>query len=613
MTKSAFAQLMSSAKKDSNNSRKSSKVTSHTRPPPANSTTKSESTNTILELVDCPICGNKIVISNINSHLDSNCKSFVQVRSKLPESSTRTTKRKIHSSDNNLLSDVYLKKSKTESDDTVNSTLIPTELCSDSKPTFNAPNTTSTSQASLHTFFGGIDTSFPTYYYLYFCAQSNKITTRFSHTKPEKIKWSKEIYLREVAKTIVVCTNVETLDGGIKTILGEEKEWSNIPLLKSHLQKSVRRGKSGLAVQTSVHLMRMDLIEFIRRIPIVQVEDVHLTTSFPILTWFLLSISKSFVPNETLISHILGIIHSFTSQSYHHVPPWDTADIASFLPSLPRTSPSDSPPTIPSNLSIPRLVSIIEKSRYNIPSSSPVDSHNSKNDLSLCSSSFYVAEKTPIPDWCRSCVYALIIRKCMGGMSGDMKMLHNLAWTWYYTFSMTAQTSNESVSMVPSNSNTSVDSTSSSFSSSIEKRIPQSIRLSYLEKLLTLNYTPILPSSVPPLTSSNFLLCAIDFHISNIDVRLHSIFQKLVPTLSDLTNYNLKNIDIGVIKSAIWNCSAGKNIRKRVKIGLDGWIEIDGLNESEDDREGKIQKMVWEVIGGKRYDDCAREVLSQKK
>ncbi|KAJ3374796.1 hypothetical protein GGF31_006694 [Allomyces arbusculus] len=87
-----------------------------------------------------------------------------------------------------------------------------------------------------------------------------------------------------------------------------DSEWTNVPYLKSHLQKCTRRRLVDLTVATASVLLKLDWNELIRRLPIIMVEDTHLTSSFTVLTWLMLAASKGFVPPVALRPDVLGMV-----------------------------------------------------------------------------------------------------------------------------------------------------------------------------------------------------------------------------------------------------------------------------------------------------------------
>lgn len=61
------------------------------------------------------------------------------------------------------------------------------------------------------------------------------------------------------------------------------------PLLKSNLQKAVRRKETLIAVQTSILLMEQDMTAFLRRMPIICIEDVCALDTLPIMVWLMMA------------------------------------------------------------------------------------------------------------------------------------------------------------------------------------------------------------------------------------------------------------------------------------------------------------------------------------
>ncbi len=63
---------------------------------------------------------------------------------------------------------------------------------------------------------------------------------------------------------------------------------ADVPLLKSNLQKAIRRGSILEAIQSALAILQRDPMEFFRRLPIIYIEDVCLMDSYPILVWFMM-------------------------------------------------------------------------------------------------------------------------------------------------------------------------------------------------------------------------------------------------------------------------------------------------------------------------------------
>jgi len=64
---------------------------------------------------------------------------------------------------------------------------------------------------------------------------------------------------------------------------------ASVPLLKSNLQKAVRRGSNIIAVNTALALCQKDPMELLRRLAIICIEDVCLMDSYPIIVWLMIA------------------------------------------------------------------------------------------------------------------------------------------------------------------------------------------------------------------------------------------------------------------------------------------------------------------------------------
>ena len=92
--------------------------------------------------------------------------------------------------------------------------------------------------------------------------------------------------------------------------LNKEKIYKNIHFLKSHLQKCIRKGDDNRAVQTCMHMIKLDIIELLRRLPIIMIEDTYLHESFTTLIWLMIACGvDSFKPKQYIYEWILGLIY----------------------------------------------------------------------------------------------------------------------------------------------------------------------------------------------------------------------------------------------------------------------------------------------------------------
>lgn len=82
-----------------------------------------------------------------------------------------------------------------------------------------------------------------------------------------------------------------------------------VPLLKSNLQKAVRRCENKIAIQTTLAILQKEPMELLRRLPIIYIEDVCLLDSYPISVWLMMA-DKDYMMTTTDIDIILNIVNS---------------------------------------------------------------------------------------------------------------------------------------------------------------------------------------------------------------------------------------------------------------------------------------------------------------
>jgi hypothetical protein len=81
-----------------------------------------------------------------------------------------------------------------------------------------------------------------------------------------------------------------------------------IPLVKSNLQKCVRRQLVEKAMRTAHLFMSLDISLFLRRLSIIMLEDVVLHESFPILMWLVAAVSKGFMVTPKIKEWLMGVV-----------------------------------------------------------------------------------------------------------------------------------------------------------------------------------------------------------------------------------------------------------------------------------------------------------------
>ena len=91
----------------------------------------------------------------------------------------------------------------------------------------------------------------------------------------------------------------------------------NVSLLKSQLQKSIRRMNTSLSINICYQMINLDFNELLRRLLIITLEDVFLNQYFGILTWMMVAFStKKWNPTNKDINWILNYVNYLCSISY---------------------------------------------------------------------------------------------------------------------------------------------------------------------------------------------------------------------------------------------------------------------------------------------------------
>lgn len=91
------------------------------------------------------------------------------------------------------------------------------------------------------------------------------------------------------------------------------------PLLKSHLQKSIRRRNMSAAIRTTYTMCITSPSDILRRLPIIAIEDVELIPGTSIIVWLMMTVSKRQL-TALDIRHVLGYVELLvqTNNTFRH-------------------------------------------------------------------------------------------------------------------------------------------------------------------------------------------------------------------------------------------------------------------------------------------------------
>jgi|688.fasta_scaffold227175_3 hypothetical protein len=144
-----------------------------------------------------------------------------------------------------------------------------------------------------------------------FYFDSNTMNAKWLYKKdlPKDVSYSTIIKWNGVS--INVCSNLSQTH---KYIIPQDTNYSTkqITFLKSLLQKCIRRQLNDQTIKTAYHLIKINIVEFLRRITIIIIEDVILHESYSILVWLMIAVStkNKFLPDKNIIDWLLGLVNT---------------------------------------------------------------------------------------------------------------------------------------------------------------------------------------------------------------------------------------------------------------------------------------------------------------
>ena len=171
-------------------------------------------------------------------------------------------------------------------------------------------------QSTIDTFFkivnNGNEINIRKYFYLKW---TNKFIPEYEATwlneRPKQINFIHHVNCNYIKKGFYfyICGYFTDYENDEYTIYKESK-YKNIHFLKSHLQKNIRKQDSDRSISTSLHLMKLDLNEFLRRMIIIHIEDTFLHSSLNTMIWLMIAVSsKKFKMKKYIYEWLLGFVY----------------------------------------------------------------------------------------------------------------------------------------------------------------------------------------------------------------------------------------------------------------------------------------------------------------
>lgn len=167
----------------------------------------------------------------------------------------------------------------------------------------------------------------------------------------------------------------------------------SVPVLKSILQKSIRRRRPLPSVKVAMELADKSLGELLRRLPIIILEDSTLHPDFDLLVWLMMAHSKDYTIPPSMLAHVFQIIFEICTC------PWIDSCSSS-------------------------------------ASSAIRDQQNVMNESCTAASLKSLQEELLTHEVAgrSSLIWAMLVRAEYGGMKGDVAMLRSFATVWKNRF-----------------------------------------------------------------------------------------------------------------------------------------------------------------------------------
>jgi len=162
---------------------------------------------------------------------------------------------------------------------------------------------------AIETFFGGTDTRPPACFVVRrkssipcgFCAEFVEPREARQCNTVGRVEW------RAAGTTVSVCGSLDIVEATLVQPTKTLYSAHHLKLLKSNLQKAIRRGLVQAAVSTAREMMTIDSLQVVQRLAIIWIEDCVLTAEFPILVWCLAAMTKGWALTEELASVVIAL------------------------------------------------------------------------------------------------------------------------------------------------------------------------------------------------------------------------------------------------------------------------------------------------------------------
>ena len=150
--------------------------------------------------------------------------------------------------------------------------------------------------------------------YRYFCRTNDGII--HTKNKPTTGNVIGKLKLKKIGYYLYI------VDQSNSSKIFNKKAFTKIPMsvLKSNLQKAIRRGKTDIALKTACLILIKSPREFFRRISIIYLEDVSMDNFFSIIIWYMCANVKGYQLKYKDVRWLLGCVKHLSNKSDAWIP-----------------------------------------------------------------------------------------------------------------------------------------------------------------------------------------------------------------------------------------------------------------------------------------------------
>jgi hypothetical protein len=135
-------------------------------------------------------------------------------------------------------------------------------------------------------------------------------TLSFTDKTVNDLNFITEVNLRSIKKPLIVSGKIINNFCKITERDNISKKIHHTPLLKSNIQKAIRLGKTEEALVSSLNLIQRDIINFMRRLLIICIEDVGaIPDNYPLLVFILMAYPNIEITNEIIQTLLITVYH----------------------------------------------------------------------------------------------------------------------------------------------------------------------------------------------------------------------------------------------------------------------------------------------------------------